>query len=166
MYVLIPHFLTISNFSTAMPRTTSSPPVAGLGWGWCSPEPGTDRALCGISSARQQRVRGHKPGCSPKSNGVLPGHRGSAWSTKGSARSTGLHRAAVGLDKAHVQQTHGPSSTHSCPGSCCCTCCSTVPGTLPCSGPGLEQLSLAGVNRLQPALHCCTPVNRLAGIMT
>lgn len=78
----MPHFLTMSNFSTAIPRTTSSPPTGGLGWGWCSPEPGTDSALVGLSVGCSRR-----PGCPlPTMAGTEAAPRG------GTVLPAGLHR--------------------------------------------------------------------------
>lgn len=74
MYVLIPHFLTMSNFSTAMPRTISSPPVAGLAWGWCSAEPGADTAPG--TRAKPSHARGAGPASPWGTTRGLPGAPG------------------------------------------------------------------------------------------
>ena len=137
-----------------MPRTTSSPPTAGLGWGWCSPEPGTDTAPHGIGSAGQQHPRGHRPGCSPKSNGAFTvGHRGCARRAQGTARSAGLpqgcHRGSTKPmhNGPAVRAAPTPAWLLPCLGSCHRACCGAALGTSPRS-------------------HCCVPANRLAGVMT
>jgi len=100
----------MSNFSTAMPRTTSSPPTAGLGWGWCSPAPGRTQPGTALAQRGSGGRRGLRPGRSPSSNGAftVPGGLGAL------RGGHGAHRTASGLDKAHTQLTHGPGSAHAC----------------------------------------------------
>lgn len=152
LYVLIPHFLTMSNFSTAMPRTTSSPPTAGLGWGWCSPEPATDTAPHGTSSAVWQRPQRAQARLLPqKQQRLCSGALRLRPEGSGHCQE---HRTPTGLHRGSTKPTHNRRAVWAAPTParlCPAWEAATAPAAAQCRAPRGSGRSSSPPQQLSPA---------------